>query len=293
MTKELQDLAWSVLPKEFKEEVKKIYSALLANIKMYQGDNPEQVGTTDPILWERTLGIKNTLCRIFGEYNLTSDADGEDDEILHVSRKKLQYFYEKLRKVGESHAAFALQSLFGSMCLPDEPANEDNFVSKEHSIDSLKVRELINVKELNIDEFAKSEPKYHIGQYVRHKPTRLVDVIDGISQSAPYIYHFKHMVNPTNGQGIFESDLEPYAEPTEEASPNISRSGMPMQLANVDLQVRLQVAAMAMQGILSNSDEVYRAETCSKARQTPQAVAEFALACGDALIAKCGSETAN
>lgn len=48
---------------------------------------------------------------------------------------------------------------------------------------------------------------------MRHIPTRLVDVIDGISQSAPYIYHFKHMVDPINGQGIFESDLEPYTEP--------------------------------------------------------------------------------
>lgn len=63
MDEELIDRTWRVLPTEFKEEVKKIYSALLANIKMYQGDNPEQVGTTDPILWERTLGIKSTLCK--------------------------------------------------------------------------------------------------------------------------------------------------------------------------------------------------------------------------------------
>ncbi|MBO5029839.1 MAG: hypothetical protein J6C59_09560 [Muribaculaceae bacterium] len=53
------------------------------------------------------------------ELDFNIDAEGED-ELLFVSRKKLQYFYERLRKVGENHAAFALQSLFGSKCLPDE-----------------------------------------------------------------------------------------------------------------------------------------------------------------------------
>lgn len=48
------------------------------------------------------------------------EKDAEGEEMLTVPRKKVQYFYEKLRKVGENHAAFALQSLFGSKCLPDE-----------------------------------------------------------------------------------------------------------------------------------------------------------------------------
>lgn len=130
MTKELQDLVWSVLPKEFKEEVKKIYSALLADIRMYQGDNPEQVGTTDSILWERTLGIKSTLCRLFGEHNLTSDAEGE--EMLTVPRSKVQEQYalntNALREgnLTDMQTEIAvkvkdtLYYLFGSKCLPDE-----------------------------------------------------------------------------------------------------------------------------------------------------------------------------
>ena len=35
MTKELQDYVWSLLPKEFKEEVKKIYQDLTVNYDKY------------------------------------------------------------------------------------------------------------------------------------------------------------------------------------------------------------------------------------------------------------------
>lgn len=47
---------------------------------------------------------------------------------------------------------------------------------------------------------------------------------------------------------------------------------------------RRQIAAMAMCAILSNPDEVYRAETCTETKQTPQAIAEYAVALADALI---------
>lgn len=169
MNKELQDLAWSVLPKEFKEEVKKIYSALLANIKMYRGDNPEQVGTTDPILWERTLGIKNTLCRLFGTHNLTSDAEGE--EMLMVSRKEIQEIYrdaDNLRRdpAIPSHSTYwnaqveLLYDLFGFACLPDnvdspEPnvdSTHDNVDSSEVNVDSLEYLEPKANSDIDIDE---------------------------------------------------------------------------------------------------------------------------------------------
>lgn len=123
MDKTTRDLVWSVLPKEFKEEVKKIHTELECN--------PD---------WGQ---YRLALQELFGIHNLTSDAEGEEDETLHVSRNKLQYFYEKLRKVGENHAAFALQSLFGSKCLPDETRDK---------------REKRQIKrELNEDNFAKSD----------------------------------------------------------------------------------------------------------------------------------------
>lgn len=146
MDKTLQDLVWSVLPKEFKEEVKKIYSALLADIRMYQGDNPEQVGTTDSILWERTLGIKSTLCRLFGEHNLTSDAEGED-EMLYVSRKEvIRNFKEQVAWKNHHQSSQhdrdiamgwcnALQFLFGSKCLPDEDSSNVEKLEKNGEVE--------------------------------------------------------------------------------------------------------------------------------------------------------------
>lgn len=49
---------------------------------------------------------------------------------------------------------------------------------------------------------------------------------------------------------------------------------------------RKRFAAMAMQGILANPEEVHRAGFCSKANKMPVAIAEYAVACADALIAE-------
>lgn len=55
MNKELIDRTWSILPKEFKEEVRQIYQ---------ETDNGWIAG--------------DMLEEIFGEHNLTSDAEGEE-----------------------------------------------------------------------------------------------------------------------------------------------------------------------------------------------------------------------
>lgn len=191
------------------------------------------------------------------------NAEGED-EMLCVSRKEIQQLVDandvvileaagidNIETIQAKTVNTILNRLFGSKCLPDENSSI--------------------VEKLGKNEDAEPKPdgpKFHIGQYVRHKPTRLVDVIDGISQTAPYIYHFKHMVNPINGQGIFESDLEPYTEPGKEAqnpetSPEtaglwdapMSGSGDATAVLNdFGGDRRLNIAAMAMQGILSNID---------------------------------------
>lgn len=237
--KETQRIAWACLPRELKEEVKKRYN--------------------DVLFTDYDSGYKDALTDFFGLHNLTSDAEGE--EMLTVSRKKVQESYAKCKEATKNPYSYPdyshesalsrmalLDILFGSKCLPDEkvskstPLSEpktfkysvgqkvilhfyggevstiteafnDGGVWNKYKVKMLPTR-VWNENELDPYEEPKpAEPKYHIGQYVRHKPTRLVDVIDGISQTAPYIYHFRHMVNPINSQGIFESDLEPYTEP--------------------------------------------------------------------------------
>lgn len=62
MNKTLQDLAWSVLPKEFKEEVK----------REWQIANNDEKLPHDAFL----RGTYSMLITLFGHDNLTSDAGG-------------------------------------------------------------------------------------------------------------------------------------------------------------------------------------------------------------------------
>lgn len=117
MNTELQNKVWSILPKEFKEEVKKEYY----DCKHCNAD---------------ACAIE--LETVFGKHNLTSDTEGE--EILTVSRKEVRSIYDhaiglitKTRTEDENYKLAMLEKtlmeeLFGSKCLPDEDAHEDNFV---------------------------------------------------------------------------------------------------------------------------------------------------------------------
>lgn len=118
MTKELQDLAWSVLPKEFKEEVKCIGNILNKDASVMFG--------TIGQLSHKHLDL---FVKLFGKHNLTSDTEGE--EMLCVPRKKVQEMYaaneriktdlpDKETGIISDHINHILGHLFGSKCLPDE-----------------------------------------------------------------------------------------------------------------------------------------------------------------------------
>lgn len=122
MTTELQNKVWSILPKEFKEEVKKSY-------RYYSRMAKDQYD----------CGIVDCIETIFGKHNLTSDAEGE--ELLTVKAKTVREMYaanERLKAsfpgtIAEADADkinHILRHLFGSKCLPDE-LNEYNFATKE------------------------------------------------------------------------------------------------------------------------------------------------------------------
>lgn len=128
MNKELIDRVWRCLPREFKEEVKKLYTdALDASNSPHEPDD-RKWGNYRVTLLEK----------LFGYHNLTSDAEGE--EMLTVSRKKVQ---EKWQRAYEQEAKYSeaeqnptareelyynrgiisvIDTLFGSKCLPDEPS---------------------------------------------------------------------------------------------------------------------------------------------------------------------------
>lgn len=105
MNKELQDKAWAVLPKEFREEVKKEWKSV---------DNVERL-THDAFL----RGKYSMLTSLFGEHNLTSDT--ETEEMLIISRKAAEEFYDKyfgkrLCEVNRSSMRYAINALFGGKC---------------------------------------------------------------------------------------------------------------------------------------------------------------------------------
>lgn len=120
MNKELSDRVWKMLPKEFKEEVKKEYR------KGY------------------VCETSTMLITLFGRHNLASDAEGE--EMLMVEKRKVQDVYKTSHEIVSNEVygskmysmhlqiLCVLEALFGSKCLPDVPssdAHEDNFATKE------------------------------------------------------------------------------------------------------------------------------------------------------------------
>lgn len=152
MNKELQDLVWSILPKEFKEEVKYEYHRVATKASKEEYD----------------LGFMHAHEGMFGIHNLTSDTEGEV-ELLHVTRQKVLGLYANAKKLHDLYTSATcineaesrtidrtdgtmsvLKTLFGSKCLP-EPSKlqascrqvnvdslHDNVDSSHGNVDSLE-----------------------------------------------------------------------------------------------------------------------------------------------------------
>lgn len=190
MDKTTQGLAWSCLPKEFKEEVKKVFNQYCTEFSI----------------------VRSELINLFGHHNLTSDEGG--DEMLIVNRRLVQEIYsynEEILSQDPDHSGAILlkkklTDLFGSKCLPDVPSklqascrqvnvdsSHDNVDSSHGNVDSLEPKP--------------AEPKYHKDDKVLyngavHKIT--VGYGDG-----------RYLLNNTQ-KVVKESDLEPYTEPEKE-----------------------------------------------------------------------------
>lgn len=275
MDKELIDRAWACLPREFKQEVKNQYR---------DGFNDDR----------KAIGI------LFGIDNLLSDTEGE--EMLTVSRKRVQEFYSKCKEVTmnpKSYPDYAHESalsrmalldiLFGSKCLPDE--------GTDCTPVEVGVAENTTTSNVGSLEPKPAEPKFKIGdELVWDK--RILVKIDEVLADGKYLV-FSRI---GNRYMVKESDLEPYTEPTDlnkssetctdncssqnhfvvkdEMVDNIIKDGFAKER-------RLNIAAQMAQSILRNNDEIYRASVESKAKTTPAAIAEYAFALADALLAEC------
>ena len=205
MDKTLQDLAWSCLPKEFKEEMKKEYR------KGYVCE---------------TLTMLITL---FGHHNLTSDA--EEEGMLTVSRKRVQDEFNSVKIIASEKMCSkvlagaadmylkTLERLFGSKCLPD------NVESSEPNVDSLPqnpTENCDNKSHISADCNKPAEPKFKVGD---------IAVVRGfnhplLKQDGAIVtilsYHDKGdfyscAIAPNVGIDVDAKYLEPYTEPVNEA----------------------------------------------------------------------------
>lgn len=225
------------------------------------------------------------------QFGISEQVDAEEEEMLTVSRNNVMAYYrdaqedeEKYHPAGENACnnmyrravgrRQMLKRLFGSKCLPD------NVESSLPNVESF--------------EPEPDKPKFKVGDKVRYRPSGEVYEVEGKTGRQ----HYALKGWPTD---IVESDLEPYTRSnpnpsnsrelklsTAEDKSEVNYVNLSQNIKNCDN--RLQIAAVAMQGILSNENAIqyainnFRLQDGSRNRY--QAVAECSLAFVDALIAE-------
>lgn len=203
------------------------------------------------------------------------NAEGED-EMLWVSRKEIQRLVEandvvileaagidNIETIQAKTVNTILNRLFGSKCLPDE---------------------------LNEDNFAKSEPRFKVGDKAKFRGQEVI--VTDLEEGGYVLIH----TPDGSAYGITESDLEPYTEPGKEPR-NLSQETANCYkefdtiIDSFAKERRLNIAAMAMQGILSNIDlfkNVFEAgmETLGGDDISYRAVAKASFLFADALVSE-------
>lgn len=252
MDKKLQDLVWSILPKWFKEEVKKV-------ARIYSGRTSALFGA------ERHLANKflDEFIGLFGRHNLTSDAEGE--EMLTCNRDVVRMLYDRADSVKVRQT---LESLFGSKCLPD------NVDSLDSNVDSLEPKP--------------AEPKFKVGDKVRISCAfssgeiwdsvlngRVATIVGCYRESNNWIYCFKEPI-----RDFAEFWLEPCTEQgTLHCPSSETECYIPVRVPKMDEQ-RLNIATHITAAIYANYD-------VAKCFESIEAIVRKAVETADALIAGC------
>lgn len=168
MNKEQQDLAWSCLPKEARENISYSYK-----------NSP--CGS-----W-----VENLFEEIYGEHNLTSDT--ELDEMLMVKRKEVQWRYAINNYVlandpNNELSLFArglLTVLFGDKCLPYKEVEQSNLCDtcSNELKDSCDCSYFASCDIKSCSDYKPKEqpkPKFKVGDRVFAKNSNQVLTIEGI-----------------------------------------------------------------------------------------------------------------
>lgn len=202
---------------------------------------------------------------------IKQETDAEGEEMLMISRKKVQRRYHMAYKCKHSvllshdDVQFwkgwqgALDDLFGSKCLPDEKVDPESLVTtiKDSMEHPLPDKMLLD----GIAEPKPAEPKFKVGDKVRTMKVMSKDYVGKVGtincqDDGGYI------VDYDDGSHVWsaESDLEPYAEPEKNIAEkrNLSqdcdnRGNCPesVQKTYPDFgHLRLTIAAQMMQGLI-------------------------------------------
>lgn len=153
-----------------------------------------------------------------------------------------------------------LIELFGSKCLPDETKDETKNDTKEPT---------------------PAEPKYHIRDWVRVVSTDKHGHIGQITDVEIDNDGIFYQITGADGWHFLEKNLEPYTEPEKNHIPNPAKIVDDILKDGFHEHNRLHVAAMAMQGMLSNTTRFSSYEISDLVR--------ISLNCADALLAECES----
>lgn len=228
MDKETQRIAWSCLPKEFKEEVKRMWDVEVDCAIKYKSELHKH----------RT----DLLYELFGEHlhrqsNLTSDAEGEEDEMLCVRRKEVQGLFSACNRY--KHKCFIdrdstnyldgemniLTILFGSKCLPDEaqPKQKDcdnPLADKEdcrwRNNGKCAFDSACYFEPLNPQEPKTAESEFKVGDKFRYKKNPgEVYIVDHITNDGKVFYWGKDADGLSKECIVNPDYIELYTEPKE------------------------------------------------------------------------------
>ena len=227
MTKETQDLIWSALSKEEREEKRNDYRIVSKNPRLDRGDSI----------------YLTTLENIFGSHNLTSDT--EPEEMLMVSKKQVMTELcraanlqndreEDWIRAGEE-IEFTLTQLFGNKCLPEKEEPKPKFKAGDevwYGVNKCTINKIEgntayivynngasweNISQLR--PYIEPNYKFGIGDKVKFRNSKIKIVRRRFA--SPYDNEAHYSVETLDGQSpinVVESDLQPYTEESRNLS---------------------------------------------------------------------------